>query len=83
MKEVIRRYNSNPIITIDDIPGNAARSVFNPGAVKFNGEYILIMTVRGMDNLPKYWLARSKDGYKFSIEKNPLTLPPDEEYHKY
>jgi beta-1,4-mannooligosaccharide/beta-1,4-mannosyl-N-acetylglucosamine phosphorylase len=83
MKEVLRRYSNNPIIDIDDIPGGNARSVFNPGAVKFNGKYILLMTVRSMDNLPKYGLATSDDGYKFSIAEKPLSLPEDEEYSKY
>lgn len=82
MNEIVKRYSGNPIITIDDIPGTC-RSVFNPGVIKFNGQYLLIMTVRGLDNLPKLWIATSKDGYHFTAQKTPLSLPEDETYKKY
>ena len=82
MKEIFTRNPGNPIITIDDIPGGC-RSVFNPGATKFNGKYLLMMTVRGMTNLPGPWVATSDDGIHFTPEDHPVKLPEDERYSKY
>ena len=82
MKEIFTRNPGNPIITTNDIPGGC-RSVFNPGATKFNGKYLLMMTVRGMDNLPKPWVAASDDGVHFTPEDHPVELPADERYSKY
>jgi predicted GH43/DUF377 family glycosyl hydrolase len=82
MKEIFTRHPGNPIITTDDIPGGC-RSVFNPGAVFFNGKYILMMTVRSIDNLPKLWVATSCDGINFKAEDHPVDLPKDERYSKY
>ena len=47
----MRRCESNPIITRSDIPNPDSRlidvsSVFNPGAVKFQDKYILVLRVQ-------------------------------------
>jgi predicted GH43/DUF377 family glycosyl hydrolase len=64
------RYPQNPLITYKDIPG--AIQVYNPGAVKSNGEYILLLTVLTDGPTPCLHVARSEDGINFSIELEPF-----------
>ena len=38
----MKRYEGNPVLTIDDLPVKGlGYYILNPGAVKFNGEYLL------------------------------------------
>ena len=55
--------------------------VFNPGAIKHNGEYILMMDVTTLDDIHRLWIARSKDGYKFEIEPEPVKWPDPDPIH--
>jgi len=43
MKELVKRYEGNPLLTAGDLPG--ADAIFNAGAVKFNGKYLLLVSV--------------------------------------
>ena len=46
MNSLMKRYENNPILTIDDLPEKGiGYYVFNPGAVKFNGEYLILADV--------------------------------------
>ena len=49
---------------------------FNPGAIKVNGEYIMIMDVTTLDDIHRFWIARSKDGYNFTPDPEPMKMPP-------
>ncbi len=67
------RYEKNPIISIGDIPFDC-NSVFNAGAVKFNGEYILLLRVELKNGISILVPAKSADGIKFKINKNLFVL---------
>ena len=73
----IKRYKGNPIITPNDLPYEA-NAVYNPGVCKFKDEIILILRVEGYDGRSFFGLARSKDGYNFKIEKEPVMVPSEE-----
>jgi len=80
MKRIFEKYKYNPIISPKDMPREVLYT-FNPGAVKYNDEYILIMDVTTLDDIHRFWLARSKDGYKFNIEPEPVKWPEPDPTH--
>ena len=54
---------------------------FNPGAIKHNDEYILMMDVTTLDDIHRLWIARSKDGINFTPDSNPVKMPPVDPFH--
>ena len=76
-QDLVKRFPRNPIITPDDIPF-PCNTVFNAGAIKFKNEYILLLRVELLEGKSCFVLARSKDGYNFGIEKEPIMLPSQE-----
>lgn len=73
---LFRRYEKNPILTAADWP-YATNSVFNPGAVQFEGETLLLVRVEDMRGFSHLTVARSKDGKRdWRINQEP-NLKPD------
>ena len=79
----IIKYSENPILTKESVPFKV-NSIFNPGAVKFNDEYLLLCRVELPIGRSAFVIARSKDGLNFKVE-NSLCLTPEDhnEYYKY
>ena len=75
---LLRREPSNPILTAEHFPCSV-NSVFNAGAVKFNGQYLLLTRVEDLSGSSCLWLARSSDGVKFTPDPHPALLPASEE----
>jgi len=75
----MRRFERNPILTRRDIPDSGPHladvsSVFNPGAVRFQGQVLLLLRVqnRGRET---YWLrATSGDGERFTVAREEVRL---------
>ncbi len=85
--ELLKRYEKNPILTYRDLP-TLCNAVYNPGAVKFGDQYLLLCRVEDGRRDNKLHVALSDDGYRFQIRPEPIALPiPDEdrayEYHQY
>ena len=82
-----------PILTrkdIPDIPGKItnASSVFNPGAIKFNDEYILALRVQKRSRETVTMIARSKNGKDFTVDERVVEFKRFEKlqetvYHCY
>ncbi|MBC7189779.1 glycoside hydrolase family 130 protein, partial [Candidatus Aerophobetes bacterium] len=77
-RDIVKRYEKNPIIEREDIPF-ACNTVFNAGAVKHKGEYILLLRVETLEGSSCLVLARSKNGYDFEIDPEPVLYPSEEE----
>ena len=60
-EELFKRYEENPILTSEDWPYKAA-SVFNPGAIKFNDEILLLVRVEDKQGYSHLTIAKSKNG---------------------
>lgn len=73
-RDVIHRYEGNPLITIDDIPF-PCNTVFNAACAKYNGQYILLLRVEDLTGRSVFALARSDDGYNFEMEDKPVMEP--------
>ena len=77
------RYEKNPILTADDVP-YPCNTVFNAAACKYKDIYILLLRIEDLRGHSHLTLARSKNGYEFSIDPSPWVEPSDElEYRVY
>jgi len=81
-KEIIKRYEKNPILTAADMPF-ACSGIYNSGVTKFRGKYLMLCRVESIDISNYFFVATSDDGYHFSVRKEPIVLPKDEEFLKY
>ncbi len=82
-RDVIHRWEGNPIITMEDIPFHCS-DITNAGAVKVGDSYILILTIFGLDGKAGLYLAKSKDGYRFKVNETPLKeISKDDDDYKY
>ena len=73
------RYSKNPIITRQDIPDVSpylvdVTSVFNPGAIKFNDQYLLMLRVQNRGRETFTMVAYSEDGIHFKIEDKVINF---------
>lgn len=68
---VFTKYTRNPVVRPDDLPGGIMY-VLNPGAVKYNGEYLLMMDAATLSTPIIFWLARSRDGIHFTPDPAPV-----------
>jgi predicted GH43/DUF377 family glycosyl hydrolase len=73
-RDVFHRFEGNPIIMLEDIPFRA-NTVFNGAPVKKNGEYWILLRVEGQQGYSVFALARSRDGLRFTVEKEPVMMP--------
>lgn len=89
----MKRYSKNPIITRQDIPTIPPdlidiTSVFNPGAVKYKDQYLLLLRVQNRARETFLIKAFSDDGLSFTIDReiveiNGIHNIPDKIYHIY
>ncbi len=77
-RDVVERWYKNPIITIEHVPF-ACNTVFNAAATKLGDEYILLLRIEDLAGRSVFALARSEDGYHFSVDPQPALEPSKEE----
>ncbi len=75
--DILLRYSGNPIITLEHMPFKC-NTVFNGSPVKKNGEYYILLRVEGLQGYSFFALAKSPDGYAFTIEPDPVMVPSKE-----
>lgn len=89
----MKRYQNNPVLTRQDIPNIApqlidATSVFNPGAIFFEGKYLLMLRVQSRSRETFMVMAESNDGKNFTVENKIVNFKGIEKikekiYHIY
>lgn len=72
----IERYLNNPILTNKNVSFKV-NSIFNAGATKYNGEYILVCRVELPIGRSTFYLATSKNGRDFELSDKPILTPED------
>lgn len=72
----ICRYDKNPILTKENVPFKV-NSIFNPGAVKYNGKYLLLCRVEMPIGRSSLVIAESEDGYNFKVASKRVLTPED------
>jgi len=90
---MLKRNDKNPIITRADIPNVApdlidVSSVFNPGAIKFNNKYILLLRVQNRGRETFIVKAEGPDGINFKVDNKIVDFKgmenvKDKIYHIY
>lgn len=80
-RELFRRYEDNPILTVNDWP-YPANSVFNAGATLLpGGETLLLARVEDRRGISHLTAARSADGVRhWQIDPRPSLMPDPEHY---
>lgn len=76
-KEIVRRYEGNPILTAADFPGDITW-VFNSGAIKKDGRYVMVCRVEDSALHVYMWVADSEDGLRFTPRPGPVEVPHDD-----
>ena len=78
-RELVKRYENNPIITCADLPG--AIQIYNAGTAKLGDDYVLLTSVVSDAPIPSLHVAKSKNGIDFTVEQEPLiTALPGEDW---
>jgi len=72
----IVKYKKNPILTKSDVPFKV-NSIFNAGAIKYNGIYLLVCRVEMPGGRSSFVLAESDNGYDFKVADKPCLTPED------
>ena len=74
---LIKRYPNNPILTKADVPYDVA-TVHNAGVIRHGNEYIMLFRSHYTTGRSILGLARSIDGYQFTVDPEPWLLPSDD-----
>lgn len=74
---MLKRSKNNPILTRENIPDISpdlidVSSVFNPGAVKYKNNYILLLRVQNRGRETCILKAESNDGVSFNVSEDPV-----------
>jgi predicted GH43/DUF377 family glycosyl hydrolase len=72
--DVVRRWDGNPILTVEDIPF-PCNTVFNAAAVQVDDETILLLRVEDLEGRSIVAMARSSDGLHFDVCDEPVMAP--------
>ena len=73
-QDIAERWRDNPIITLKHLSFPCG-DICNAAAVKMDGEYVLLVTIEGLEGRYSIYPARSADGYKFEVGDQPLLAP--------
>lgn len=73
-RDLLHRFEGNPIIELEDVPFKC-NTVFNAAATMYNGEYLLLLRVENLQGRSVFVLARSPDGFKFTVDDFPVMWP--------
>lgn len=79
-KQIVKRYDRNPIITNDLIP-YSCRGVYNSSAVKYSGEYYMVLRCEGYNLLDFFMVAKSPNGYDaWNLVGDIIKMPETEDF---
>ncbi len=73
-RDLVHRFEGNPIITIDDLPMRCM-DISNAGVARKDGDYIFLLTVQHLEGTYSIYPARSTDGFSFEFDKKPFLGP--------
>lgn len=72
----ITKHIKNPILTKEDVPFHV-NSIFNAGAVKIGGKYLLLCRTEMPNGRSSFTLAESQNGIDFKVAHKPCLSPGD------
>jgi predicted GH43/DUF377 family glycosyl hydrolase len=71
---VLLKHPQNPILTPAQFPAEIMYA-FNPGAIRFGDEYLLMVDAATHAQPLIFWIARSRDGIRFELDPEPVNWP--------
>ena len=74
-RPLVRRCESNPILTASDVLGGAT-CVFNSGVIRRGDELVMVLNAWGEQWEPRFHVARSSDGVVFEVSPDICIQPP-------
>ena len=74
MRDIVRRYGQNPILTKAQIP-YPVETVHNAAVVKLHDKYIMLFRSHLRTGRSILGLARSHDGFRFTADPAPFLVP--------
>ena len=80
-ESLLKRYEGNPIITPDDVPGSTA--VFNCGQTMYDGRTVLLLSIDWADRPSTVRVATSEDGIHFDIAQDDFFKPEGTSFEPY
>jgi len=80
-RNIVERFPGNPVITLESVPF-PCNTVFNTASVKMGDEYILLLRVENLRGHSVFVIARSSDGFSFTVDPAPAMVPSDVEPFK-
>lgn len=79
-KRILNKYENNPVMCPAMMPKTVLYT-FNPGAIQYGDETILVMDVTSLNDHHGLWIARSKDGIHFTPDPEPAPWPAPDPTH--
>lgn len=73
------RYDLNPDTNPFLMERFGINAVFNAGAIKWEGKYLMAARMEGADRKSFFAIAESTDGINFTFWKRPLVIPQNKE----
>ncbi|UCC99983.1 MAG: glycoside hydrolase family 130 protein [Phycisphaerales bacterium] len=73
-RDLLHRWEGNPVVALENVPYQC-NTVFNGTPVKFGDTYLLLLRVEGRQGYSFLCLARSEDGFNFTVDQTPCMLP--------
>jgi len=80
-ESLLQRYEGNPIITPDDVPGSDA--VFHCGQTMYHGRTVLLLSIDWNDRPATVRVATSQDGIHFDITQEDFFKPEGTPFEPY
>lgn len=71
---ILAKHLANPVLSPGEFPAEIMYA-FNPGATRFNGEYLLMVDAATLAQPIVFWIARSQDGVRFTLDPEPVSWP--------
>lgn len=71
---VLRKHSANPVFRPEEFPEDVMYA-FNPGAIRYRGEYLLMIDAATLAQPVVFWIARSRDGVNFTPDPEPVNWP--------
>ena len=77
LKNIVERWDGNPVISLSDLAFQAS-DIHNAGAARFEGRYVLLVTVESLQGDCSIYKAVSDDGRRFTIDESPFLSSSDD-----
>jgi len=73
-QDIVHRWEGNPFIQLEDLPFQCS-DIFSAGVTRFEDKVLLLVTIESLEGTYSIHLARSKDGFHFELDPEPILAP--------